>query len=301
MPRIVAHLIVGAKPEPFLPAMLSSIAGCAQHLFVNENSGLGDDAPNLNALRASIFAQENRLTIARTTFTTFADARNVCFDLDARADERTWIIFIDADEVHGKPFAQIGSKLDRLAPSIGFVDAYTWHFFGTYDWYTSIERRLMFHRWTPRARWHGEVHERLTGVPEGRIALPYVYAHYGNVMPFSEYARKGAQYSSLGAAGTPLSPQDAHAADFHGDMKAVEEFFTDKWPSLLHFSGLHPQAARSSIAFEIEHKGAHFKRVDAIIRKHQPAIQRFKNTIMKLNYEQRWRARAIAALRYSIR
>jgi len=121
------------------------------------------------------------------------------------------------------------------------------------------------------------------------------------VMPFSEYARKGAQYSALGAQGTPLSPDDAHAADFHGDFRGIEPFFADKWSQLLPFTGKHPPAARSTIAFEQEHKAAHFARIDAMIRRHQPPLQRVKNAMMKLNYEQRWRSRAIAALRYGIR
>src|SRR5262249_51539874 len=36
---IAAHLIVGARPEPYLAAVLESIAGLCAHVVVNDNSG----------------------------------------------------------------------------------------------------------------------------------------------------------------------------------------------------------------------------------------------------------------------
>ena len=301
MARVVAHLIVGTKHEIFLPAMLAGLEPAVEHVFVNENSGLGADAPNLPALESSVFARTGRMTVARTTFETFAAARNVCFDLDTGAGADTWIVFIDADEVHAPRFSKIATQLDSLPAGIGFVDAYTWHFFMSFDWYTSIERRMMFHRWTPQARWEGEVHEQLTGVPGKRIALPYVYAHYGHVAPFAEYARKGAQYSGLGAEGTPLTAQDAHAADFHGDYRAVDAYFAPMWPALLRFTGSHPPAARPIIAQERARRASAFTAIDMMIRRSQTPLRRARNALMKLNYEQRWRARTFEALRYGIR
>lgn len=300
MTRIVAHLIAGAKAEPFLPAMLASIAGPVERLFVNENSGMGDDAPNLAALASSLFAQSGRMSMTRTVFNGFAQARNHCFALDTEADENTWIAFIDADEVHGAKFAQIAAKLGRLPSNVAFVDGYTWHFFKSFDWYSSIERRMMFHRWSPRAHWEGGVHEQLAGIPGKRIALPYVYAHYGHVTPFAEDARKGAQYSSLGAEGTPLTAEEAHAADFHGDYRAVDRYFAYLWRVLMPFRAEHPPAARPFVESEKLHRQKHFAQIDAIVRRNQPPLQRVRNALMKANYEQRWRGRVFEAARYGM-
>ncbi|MDE2571194.1 MAG: hypothetical protein KGM44_01565, partial [bacterium] len=179
MARVVAHLIVGARPEPFLVALLRSLAPVVERLIVNDNSGLGQASPHAPVLAASAFANAGRLTLAQTSFVDFSSARNVCLELDREADEHTWVAFVDADEVHGERFARIVARLDSLPREIAYVDGYTWHFFQSFDWYASIERRMSLFRWTPQARWEGKVHEHLLGVPGRRLALPYVYAHYG--------------------------------------------------------------------------------------------------------------------------
>jgi hypothetical protein len=301
MSRIVAHLIVGAKHEPFLSAMLASIAPGIERIFVNENSGLGTDAPNLPALESSTLARDGKMVVARTTFESFASARNVCFDLDKDAAPGTWVVFIDADEVHFERFARIAAQLDKIPAGIGYVDGYTWHFYFSFDWYYSIERRMMFHRWTPAARWEGEVHERLTGVPEGRVVLPYVYPHYGHVTPFAEFARKWGQYTGLGAQSEQLSPEAAHAADFHGNYDAVEPVFAERFQHMLRFTGAHPAAARPFIAAQQGQREKQFAQIERLIRKHQGPGQRALNLAMKLNYEQRWRSRALTQARLGIR
>lgn len=301
MSRIVAHLIVGAKFEPFLGAMLESIAPAVERIFVNENSGLGEGAPNLPALRSCALARDGKLVMAQTTFESFASARNVCFDLDREAAPGTWVVFIDADEVHFERFARIASQLDKVPDDVGYVDGYTWHFYFSFDWYYSIERRMMFHRWTPAARWGGDVHEQLTGIPPRRIALPYVYAHYGNVAPFSEHVRKGTQYSGLGAEGTPLSAQAAHAADLESDFSGVDEYYREFWKTLMRFKGRHPRAALATIQSEMARFGRRSTAaIERTIHKYQPPGQRIRNFLMKLNYEYRWRARAVDARRYGI-
>lgn len=300
MPRIVAHLIVGAKREPFLPAMLASIAPAVERVFVNENSGLGTDAPNLQALESCTLARDGKLVLARTTFDSFAAARNVCFDLDREATADTWIVFMDADEVHGAQFARIASQLQKIPADVGYVDGFTWHFYFSFDWYYSIERRMMFHRWTPQARWEGEVHERLTGVPGTRVALPYVYAHYGHVTPFSEFARKWGQYSGLGAPSEQLSPEAAHAADFHGNYDAVMPVFEERFKRMLHFTGDHPEVAHGAIAAEAARRSGELAEIEKRIRATQTPADRARNALMKLNYAQRWRSRTVEALRLGI-
>ena len=244
MTRVVAHLIVGAKHEPFLPAMLASIQSPLEHIFVNENSGLEQAAPALRALQASALFRGGRMTMVQTEFRGFADARNACLRLDTRADEDTWVTFIDADEVHGDRFTQIANNLHRLPRSIAFVDGFTWHFFKSFDWYLAIGRRMMFFRWMPGARWEGSVHERLRGINGKRIALPYVYAHYGHVSPFAEDTRQGTQYASLGQAGNALPADIAHEADVAGNFGRLNPHFADRWRRLIRFSGEHPRCAQ---------------------------------------------------------
>jgi len=291
---------VGAKPEPFLRAMLGSIANVADALFVNENSALGSAASNLPALESSRFAKEERMYLDRSPFRDFASARNACIALDSAADDNTWIMFIDGDEVHWPRLGRIAAQLEGLPRTIQFVDGFTWHFFRSFDWYGSIERRMMFFRWSPQLRWEGVVHERLRGPHGRRVALPYVYAHYGYVMPFAEDARKGAQYAAFGAHGTPLTSEQARAADEHRDYKAVDAFYADRWANLLRFHGSHPPAAAPYIEQQKAAQEEHFAAIDALVRRHQRPAQRLKNALRAVNYEQRWRLRILDAARYGM-
>ena len=300
MTRIVAHLIVGAKQEPFLPAMLASIERAIDHIFVNENSGNYRDAPALRALEGSALFRSGRMTISQTEFMGFADARNACLRLDKHGGEDTWITFIDADEVHGERFVQFAANLNRLPRSVAFVDGFTRHFYKTFDRYLSIERRMMFFRWTERARWEGNVHERLCGVEGRRVALPYVYAHYGHVSPFSEDTRQGTQYAGLGQLGNALPADIAHEADVAGNFTRLNPHFADRWRRLLRFSGKHPPYAQPLITFETLRLAEHFRRVEEAIEEHQPPARRFKNVFFKLNYAQRWRLRWFSAMRYGM-
>ncbi|MBV9150010.1 MAG: glycosyltransferase family 2 protein [Candidatus Eremiobacteraeota bacterium] len=300
MARVVAHLIVGAKQEPFLPAMLASIEPAVEHLFVNENSGLGARAPTLGALEASALFRSGRLTLAQTVFSGFSAARNECLKLDRRAGSDTWIAFIDADEVHDERIAIFARNLARLPERISFVDGYTWHFFKSFDWYLSIERRLMFFRWSREAHWEGDVHERLCGIEGARLALPYVYAHYGHVSPFAEDTRQGSQYASLGQFGNALPADIAREADVEGDFRRLNPHFAVRWRRLIRFTGEHPASARPIIAYEKLHLAEHFRRVDNAIAEHQTRGETLKNLFRRLNYAQRWRLRRPQAARYGM-
>ncbi len=216
-----------------MEAMLDSIADVASMLIVNDNGP--DPSPHAATLAASRFGKENRLMIDRTPFSGFAAARNVCMRLHERTGAR-WVAFIDADEVHGTAARRIADRLDRVPPEYDFVDGYTWHFFASFEYYTSIERRMMFFRYRPGLRWEGAVHEQLLGLSGKRIALPYVYAHYGHTLEPRRHAEKGRHYSSLGAPGSVLAEEQLDAFD-------VERYFAPVYPRLLRFRGAHPPAA----------------------------------------------------------
>lgn len=278
---IAAHLILGPREEPFLAAMLESIRDAAAFLIVNDNSP--DPSPHAEILSASSFGKAGALLVDRTPFSGFAAARNVCLRLHQERDAGSWIMFIDADEVHGALIARIAARLDHVAAGYDFVDGYTWHFFGAFEYYTSIERRMMFFRYRPGLHWEGAVHERLHGLTGKRIALPYVYAHYGHTLTPRRHAEKGRQYSSLGAPGNILREEELEGFD-------VAKYFAPVYPRLLQFSGRHPDAARPTIdrltSGLAEHHGLTREMVEA-----QPHAVKLRNVARKLNYELRWRAR----------
>lgn len=282
--RVAAHLIVGEREEPFLSALLDSLEGVADSLIVNDNSG----RPNANrrALEASAFARAGTLHVDETPFLDFSTARNRCLELHVKLDAGDWIAFVDADEVHFPAARAIARSLPDLSSDIAFVDGYTWHFFATPDWYTSIERRMAFYRYSPALRWTGTVHEQLTGASGRRHALPYVYAHFGHILPPRRHAEKGRLYCRLGRDGPILREDQLDRID-------VREYWREYWPRLLRFHGEYPPAARAIIA-ELRHRHApEYAEYDAIARAGQTAWVRVKNTLRRANFEQRWRLRAL--------
>src|SRR6516225_4507457 len=236
--RIAAHLILGPREEPFLPAMLDSISQAASLLIVNDNAP--DRSPHSEILAQSAFGREGRLVVDRTPFSGFATARNICLRLHAEHDAGAWVAFVDADEVHGHAIGRIARRIGRVPLTYDFVDGYTWHFFASFVHYTSIERRMMFFRYRPEVRWEGDVHEQLRGLDGKRLAVPYVYAHYGHTLEPRRHAEKGRHYSSLGAPGNVLREEQLAAFD-------VVEYFRPVYPRLLRFSGAHPGAALETL------------------------------------------------------
>jgi hypothetical protein len=285
--RCAAHLIVGSRDEPFLAALLESMGGAADALIVNDNSD--GSSPHEETLRASWFGRSDRLFVDRSTFTDFSAARNKCLDLHARIGAGPWAAFVDADEVHGEPFGRIARNLGAVPDAYDFVDAYTWHFFQSFDLYTSIERRMAFFRVKPGVRWEGPVHERLHGLGGARLVLPYVYAHYGHVLPPRRHAEKGRQYAGLGQIGEVVPEERLDAID-----PAV--YFRNIWPIVLRFTGQHPAAARATVARLRKEYSREQELAAALARAAQPPPVRARNMALKLNYEQRWRSRLLNPL-----
>jgi hypothetical protein len=283
---IAAHLILGPRGEPFLEAMLESISGSVTALIVNDNAP--SPSPHTAALAASRFGREGRLVIGHTEFSGFADARNACLRLHAEHAAGDWVAFVDADEVHGERFARIAERIDRVPAAYDFVDGYTWHFFASFDYYTSIERRMMFFRFGPRLRWEGAVHEQLRGQTGRRVALPYVYAHYGHTLQPRRHAEKARQYSSLGAPGDVLREDELDDFD-------VARYYAPVYPRLLRFSGAHPVAARATVERLRRELAAEHRLTREIVAR-QPARTKIRNVARKLNYEMRWRSRVLDPL-----
>ncbi|MDQ2872074.1 MAG: hypothetical protein M3R35_02970 [Candidatus Eremiobacteraeota bacterium] len=287
MPKVAAHLIVGPNDEPFLGALLGSLVGAADMLVVNDNGP--NPSPHDATLRKSWFGHNDRLIVDRTPFTDFSTARNVCLARHVQADAGDWVAFVDADEVHGETVRRIARRLALVPDSIDFVDGYTWHFFQSFDLYTSIERRMSFFRFSSNVRWTGTVHEHLSGLNGGRIALPYVYGHYGHVLPARRHAEKGRLYSSLGQSGEIVAREALDSLD-------LAAYFAAIWPTLLRYAGEHPPEARPVIERLRKLYAVDQARARAIAAQSQPFPQRLRNALMKANYEQRWRTRALNPL-----
>jgi hypothetical protein len=283
---VAAHLILGPREEPFLGALLDSIQSAASRLIVNDNSA--DPSPHAATLQSSPFGSQGRIIVDRTPFSGFAAARNICMRLHALHAAGDWVAFVDADEVHGQAVSLIAANLNRVQPQYDFVDGYTWHFFQSFDYYTSIERRMAFFRFRPGARWEGAVHEKLIGLEGKRIALPYVYAHYGHTLEPRRHAEKGRLYSSLGAPGGVL--RENQLDDFD-----VATYFEPEYPRLLHFRGEHPPAARPTLERLRRALHEHHDLTNEIARA-QPAAVKLRNAVRKVNYELRWRGRVFNGL-----
>lgn len=287
---VAAHLILGSREEPFLAAMLASIASVAGVLIVNDNGP--DPSPHAAALAGSAFAAPGRMFVDRTPFGGFAAARNVCMRIHEEQAAGDWIAFIDADEAHGLPAARIAAALHDIPPQYDFVDGYTWHFFQSFAYYTSIERRMAFFRYRQGCRWEGDVHECLIGIDGSRIALPYVYGHYGHTLEPRRHAEKGRHYSSLGAPGGVLRADQLDGFD-------VAEYFKPEYPRLLHFTGQHPLAVRSTLEQLAPRLRSYHQLTERIVRA-QPLNVKAINVVRKANYEIRWRGRALNGLARSL-
>lgn len=272
---IVAHMIVGAKPEVYLRSALDSIAGVCDHAVINDTSGEVRSA-NTWAIDESRFAREERLTIIRSSFSDFATARNACIDATPAQFSRAWGVIVDADEVHGPALASMAALLPRVPEGVDAVDGYLRHFVGSFSWWIEVNRTRCFVRLRPQLRWHNKIHERLVPI-ERRIALPVVWFHYGHVITPREEAEKGRLYASLGQpdpAPTEMQMQIASAATV--------------WPLLLlranKFEGSHPPAALATIAALSLERASLFAEVDGLATK-QTYVQRLRNMGRRVNLE----------------
>src|SRR5579872_2637986 len=180
IPKIVAHMIVGAKPEPYLAASLAAIAPVCSLLVLNDNSSLANSDNSAIAAR-SVLGSSDRLRIVRTAFTDFASARNACIEATPREFQDAWALFVDADEVHGDELPAMAALLPDLPPSVDAVHGHSRHFVGSFAWWMSLGRRLCFFRLSPGRRWYGSLHERLCPIAR-TVVLPAVWFHYGHVV-----------------------------------------------------------------------------------------------------------------------
>jgi hypothetical protein len=246
--------------------MLASIANVVDFLVVNDNSGL-ERSENVAVLEASPFARDGRLQIVRRPFAGFATMRNESLaPLLALPRRPDWLLFIDADEVHGEQIVQIAREvLPKLPAAAGQLDGYTYHFYGTYRWITDVARRMMFYRYSPELHFVNDVHEKLVGLRGAAVVIPYVYHHYGNVQLPSRYAEKNLVYYEFGNA-TPRPP-DPEAATL--------DVYLAKADSVRRYHGAHPHAVRGVLAeLEAENRELFAALDAAFAARRTPAVRR---------------------------
>lgn len=279
---VVAHVIVGARREPYLAAVLEAIENVCDHVVVNDNSGARERV-NIPVLEASRFASAGKLTLLLTSFVDFSAARNQCIEATPAAFQTGWILFVDADEVHGDELAEMVRLAARLPAGIDAIDGYSRHFVGSFAWWRTVERRLCLFRLAPNRRWHGAVHERLAPL-KGRVVLPAVWFHYGHVVTPRMEAEKGRLYSSLGQAGAVAGehelPHLTAASVWNGLMRDA-----------LPYRGVHPRAAAPTIARLSREWASTFSDVDALAAS-QSIADRARNALRSAGYSRllAWRA-----------
>jgi hypothetical protein len=302
-PGIVAHIIVGAKPEPYLAASLDAIADVCDHAVINDNSGVREPA-NAPVYSRSPLAAAGRLTIIRTKFENFSVARNACIEATPRSFEGGWILFVDADEVHGGELLAMANLLQRLPDDIDAVDGYSRHYWGSFSWWVAIDRRLCFFRNTPRTRWSGAVHERLVGA-DRRAVMPAVWAHYGHVVTPRMEWEKSRLYASLGQC--DWAPDDA-------DLIAATpaDVYGERARRAMPHRGAHSAYAASAIAKLSHEWSSNFREIDRLVALQTPT-DRARNALRSMNYARllgwrsaearfrwRWDSRVDAALHAAV-
>ncbi len=262
---IACALCVGAAREPYLAAALAGIAETVDSLVVNDNSGLQRSDARAT-LEASPFAERGTLRIAAHPFIDFADMRNRAFAALAELTRPPdWVLFLDADEVHGEQLRYLAREiLPQLNADVANVDAYTYHFFGTYRWISDIARRFVFYRYRPELRWVNRVHETVVGLAGKALVLPYIYHHYGNVLPPALLARKHSRYFELG---NPVArPPD--------ELTATREIFLASAPAVRPFRGTHPRVVHATLAALEAEFATDFAALDReFVRRRTPAMR----------------------------
>jgi hypothetical protein len=271
---IACTLCIGEAPEPFLAAALDAVSGAADVLIVNDNSGLSR-SPNVATFEQSAFAARGALRVNRHPFVDFADMRNRAFaGVRALETPPDWVLFLDADEVHGEQVRYIAREiLPRLGAGVGNVDAYTYHFWGTPRWITDIARRSVFYRYSHDLVWVNAVHEIVTNVRGDALVLPYAYHHYGNVIPPAALARKQGRYFDLGNR-VPKPPSES---------EATGEMYLAKAAGVRRYVGSHPRAVQATLAtLEREHC-AEFAALDEAFARRRGPAQKIAARVRALN------------------
>ena len=236
-PHVVALLLVGARREPFLAAVLAGLEACVDDLVVHDNSGL-PSSPNREVIERSALYASGRVSVFEAPFVSFSQARNESLAharQRRRIDSDTWLLAVDADEVHGADLAFITRRLlPSLPRRVGAVDAYYYNFMLSFDLYNALNRRHnLLVRHNDGLHWAHDVHEQLHGVEGRRICMPYAFHHYGYVRTTDDIVQKWRLYHDLGDR-----TRTARTLDELSD----EAIFLGEVDQVMPYRGQYPEA-----------------------------------------------------------
>ena len=267
---IACALCIGSSREPYVEATLASIASVVDLLVVNDNSE--GPNPNAQALEASAFARDGRLRAIKTKFVDFATMRNDAFSALAAVAKPEWVLWLDADEVHGSQIeGLVRGLLPRLGSEYAAVDGYTDHFIGTFDWISDVARRLCVYRFSTDLYWRNAVHEKIESMRGKSFVIPYRYAHYGNVLPPSLAVEKHRRYHELGSAVAYDLPTPEAAT--------IESVYGSRAKDVRRFRGAHPQDALPVLARLRQEWASELAAIDALFRRSQRPLDRASNSL----------------------
>ena len=239
--QIIAILLMGQRPEPYLAAVLTSLEAAVDLLVVNDNGG-APDSINRRVLEGSELYRRGQVRIVEAPFEGFSKARNLCLEHIRSeglcdADAHTWLMMVDCDEVHGKDLSRLTRVvLPSLPQGVGVVDGYFVQFMQSFDYFISLDRRHnLLVRFNDNVRWIHDVHEQVQGLEGRRLCLPYVYYHYGYVMSNQQILEKWQLYQKLGDPSyTPEELQGVETA----------RMFEHEISRCIRFTWAHPPALR---------------------------------------------------------
>lgn len=257
---IIGTMIIGNRVEPFLGACLESVKDAVDLVVINDNSS-DKNNPNIEIIKNSALYKQGKIKLLFYPFNGFGDARSKYLDyineLNCGAD--SWILKLDSDEVHPSSIKTVTRDiLPRLPKTIGMADSYFFQFMQSFDRIYSIDRRHdLFVRYNADLKWEGAVHEKLAGQKGKRIALPYIFYHYGYVNLKEDILDRWKLYAACGDASYP-------------DLDKVEKESFLSWEGrfCVKFKGRHPSSMNGLIKRMKKERKEEFKAYDIVINEH---------------------------------
>lgn len=283
--KVYAAMIVGKRPEVYLASCLESICDAVDELVLNDNSG-EERSENRAIVESSRLFREKRATIIPGDFKGFSYCRNIPIEhIRNQGVEDSWILRLDADEVHTPDLAFFTRNVLRHVPSsIGGFDAYYYKFMISLDFITFIERR---HQWlvrmTPDLHWEGDVHEKLHGVRPAQVALPYVYCDYSYVLGDTAL-EKWKMYNTLG---------DPTYSRSELDNMDYRTFLDHEVNRCFRFTGAHPPGTEETLEKLRMEKKQDFERFNVLCEEYlKNPVKSLKSAARLTNFKIRvlWRA-----------
>jgi len=253
---IISSMILGGKDEIFLKPSLDSVDDACDLIIINDNSYVTNEN-NLKYIKSSIPYKNNKIVIIKNLFDGFDNARNQILDyIKKKKYNNSWIIKLDADEVHGKNLSIITRNIIPALPDdYSVVDVYFYQFLQSFSYLRSIDRRHNFLvRFNKDMLWRGRVHEKIENVIGRTLILPYIFYHYGCNFAPSEILNKWKLYKSLG---------DSNQPDL--DEYNNDDFILSELNSCFSFNGRHPAHMKDVINEIIKNRGNEIMRYESII------------------------------------